>query len=246
MKDIGDDRELMAEFAEFKELLRRDLGHAPSLEPATRVADEAAHAHAPGYAAINSGPSPEAPRAEDSWIAVHATEEEFDDEPENEAEGGRRGLFFAAAAIVIAGLAALTWVLGPWNAADPSEDPALATAPPLVVPDAAPAIDSAATQPQDAAPAQETASTPAPSEHANAPLDPVDGASTIGAAAPAEASQSETAAGAAPAGGGAAIGSMGSSIPVPAEAAMAPKLAPLPTTASTPNAAPAEPASPPV
>ena len=139
MMDIGDDKELMAEFAEFKELLRRDLGHAP--EPTA--------APAPGFerpptnAAINPGPSPQAPRAEEAWSAVHATEEEFYDEPEDEREGGRRALFFAAAAVVIAGLAALTWVLGPWSAVGPSEDPALATAPPSAAPEAAESVSAA-------------------------------------------------------------------------------------------------------
>ena len=170
MMDIGDDKELMAEFAEFKELLRRDLGHAP--EPTAAPAQ--GFERPPTNAAINPGPSPQAPRAEEAWSAVHATDEEFYDEPEDEREGGRRALFFAAAAVVIAGLAALTWVLGPWSAVGPSEDPALATAPPLAAPEAAePVLGSAAPQPQDAAPTDdETAKAPALEESAKAPAEP--------------------------------------------------------------------------
>ena len=240
MMDIGDEKELMAEFAEFKELMRRDLGHAPASEPSI-------HERSLSDAAIDQGPSPQAPRAEDSWSALHATEEEFDNEPEDAREGGRRALFFAAAAIVIIGLAALTWVLGPWSAVDPNEDQALATAPPLAAPDAAaPVLDSAETQPQDAAPGRQPANASALDESVKPPLEPVEAASTAGAAAPAAESQSETAASAAPAAGVAGMTPMGSSIPVPAGAAVAPKLAPLPTTAAAPSAAPVEPASPPV
>ncbi|WP_244471436.1 hypothetical protein, partial [Methylocystis sp. SB2] len=220
MMDIGDDKELMAEFAEFKELLRRDLGHAP--EPTAAPAQ--GFERPPTNAAINPGPSPQAPRAEEAWSAVHATDEEFYDEPEDEREGGRRALFFAAAAVVIAGLAALTWVLGPWSAVGPGEDPALATAPPLAAPEAAePVLGSAPPQPQDAAPTDdETAKAAALEESAKAPAaEPASGADLQSEPAPsAGAAMMPTNPAAAP---------LGATIPVPTGAAAAPQLAPLPT-----------------
>ncbi|MBM3642697.1 MAG: hypothetical protein FJX15_15665, partial [Alphaproteobacteria bacterium] len=119
--EIGDDKELMAEFAEFKELLRHDLNQTTaSAAPPVKGLERG-----PKTAAVDQGLSPQAPRAEEAWSALHATEEEFLSEPEEELEGaGRRGLFYAAAAIVIMGLAALTWVLGPWAKTNTSEDPA--------------------------------------------------------------------------------------------------------------------------
>ncbi|MGB5085895.1 MAG: hypothetical protein WBO09_15135, partial [Methylocystis silviterrae] len=230
MMDIGDDKELMAEFAEFKELLRRDLGHAP--EPTAGPGQ--GFERPPTNAAINPGPSPQAPRAEEAWSAVHATDEEFYDEPEDEREGGRRALFFAAAAVVIAGLAALTWVLGPWSTVEPSEDPALATAPPLAAPEAAePVLGSAAPQPQDAATTDEAAAkAPALEESAKAPAEPAPPAAAAAESASGADVQSETApaAGAAMTPPNPAAAPLGASIPVPAGAAAAPQLAPLPMT----------------
>ncbi|TXT42391.1 MAG: hypothetical protein FD139_3638, partial [Methylocystaceae bacterium] len=225
MMDIGDDKELMAEFAEFKELLRRDLGHAP--EPTAAPAQ--GFERPPTNAAINPGPSPQAPRAEEAWSAVHATEEEFYDEPEEEREGGRRALFFAAAAVVIAGLAALTFVLGPWGAVQPSEDPALATAPPLAAPEAAePVLGSAA--PTDVG----AEKTPALEESAQAPAEPAPPTAEPASGADLQ-SEPAPSAGAAMTPLNPAAAPLGATIPVPSGAAAAPQLAPLPTAATAPT-----------
>ncbi|MEF3368081.1 hypothetical protein V3H18_16220, partial [Methylocystis sp. 9N] len=62
MTDISDDKELMAEFAEFKELLRRDLGAAapPPEAPVVSAID-------PEPAATQkASPAPQPPRAEEA------------------------------------------------------------------------------------------------------------------------------------------------------------------------------------
>ncbi len=163
MTQICDDRELMAEFAQFKELLRRDLGQTgPAPEPLTQTgatSPSAPHAAGsePGGAAQQA---PEAPQINE-WESARDWREPPALAPiDAESGGGRKRLFYLAAAVVVAGVAGLGWALNPWRAG--SEDPALATAPPLVAPDdVAPPANEASTTPS-APPAGENAGAAAP------------------------------------------------------------------------------------
>ncbi|MCX7899143.1 MAG: hypothetical protein N2444_03515, partial [Methylocystis sp.] len=182
MTQIGDDRELMAEFAQFKELLRRDLGQGgPAPETLTQTG-----APAPGAAPENADVAPQAPVSPpvNEWGAARGWSEQptlaaLDAEPDS----GRKRLFYLAAAVVAVGVAGLGWALNPWRAG--GEDPALATAPPLIAPeDVAPPASETATAPT--APADESAA-PAPAD-ANAPPPAAvstDAAATAPAAQPA-------------------------------------------------------------
>ena len=93
--DIGDDKELMAEFAEFKELLRRDLGQRPSQRLRRLRASSAAN-----ECSDRSGSFSSSAARRGSLERGPCDGGRIYDEPEEEREGGRRALFFAAAAVV--------------------------------------------------------------------------------------------------------------------------------------------------
>jgi hypothetical protein len=212
MNRQGDDQELKAAFAEFKELLRRDSefsavaeSEAPevSLTPEIRLAPEisfasesaAAPVPPPLFAAEQepfrvAAPSRAAPRVSQATAippearraAPVAEDALFVSEPE--AGGGRRKLIYLSVAVVVAGLAAMGWTLSTWRG--PAEAPSIANVAPPAELDAGAPPSEAATLEQ---PATNTAPAPAGSEKAEAvPLPGVDApAAAETAAAPAPA-----------------------------------------------------------
>ncbi|KAF2990514.1 hypothetical protein OGR47_02190 [Methylocystis sp. MJC1] len=179
MTQQADDKELMAAFAEFKELLQRETepvgaskAPAVSLALETNVATrDGAALEAPRLLAVdapvarapahNSAPPPIAPAlsAADGWSAIPSDEAEAI-ASENETGGGRRKLIYLSVAVVAVGVASLGWTLTKWR---PAEDPAVAD---LSLPAEPEAADQAALEPpaavdpmKDALPAVEAATT---------------------------------------------------------------------------------------
>lgn len=164
MTQHSDDKELIAAFAEFKELLRRDSGpgvdapgqsaapivtpHPPS--PAAKAPDVAAPKlrmaepdHASGAAFAPT--LPQAPRADESWRAARSDEIAFSADGE---ERSRKKLIFLSAAIVVVGLGALGWTLTHAPNGGASDASAVAEA---AAPEAEPAAEAVAAAPQPSA-----------------------------------------------------------------------------------------------
>ncbi len=159
MNQRGDDKELKAAFAEFKELLRRETepvgaSQAPevSLEPQFDGGRD--HGSAPGLYAQRSEaaprvaaarpPAPAAPRARetgsrDGAEAFAATDAE---------SARRRKLIYLSLAIVVAGLAGLGWTIAKGSRV--AEEPAIADiAPPEEPPSLAPDANQASLEAPD-------------------------------------------------------------------------------------------------
>lgn len=213
MTQQADDKELMAAFAEFKELLQRETepvgaSKAPAvslaLEANAATPDGAAleaprlvavDAPAPRAPAHNFAPPPIAPAlgAADGWSAASSDAAE-PIASDDETSGGRRKLIYLSVAVVAIGVASLGWTLTKWR---PAEDPAVADLSLPAEPEAStPGADQAALEPpaaepaKDALPAVEAATT----NNAEAPPPPVTEAPAREQAQPAEAPTPETAA----------------------------------------------------
>jgi hypothetical protein len=162
MNQQADDKELKAAFAEFKELLKREMEPVgASVAPAVRLGPEAADAPHIGAAspaprlhqvgAESFEPPPIAPafHAVDDWSAEPSVE---DFAPEGETSGGRRKLIYLSVAIVVIGLAGIGWTLSDWRA---TEEPAVAD---MALPaESEPAADQAALEPPVADSARDAA-----------------------------------------------------------------------------------------
>ena len=139
MSEQGDDKELMAAFAEFKELLRRDAGQpgdAPSAAPEVSLAPEvgvSAETVSPAVAPIlhvsELGADSAAPvfsypqDANDAWSAAPSPDEALylSEAP----TGSRRKLIYLSVAIVIA--ASRVWPIRSPHGASPLTSPPLRT-----------------------------------------------------------------------------------------------------------------------
>lgn len=267
----GDDKELMAAFAEFKEMLRRDVEPvvddpsrpaAPPIMPERHAAPPAHAAPAPEVAApkLRVGEPdralagsvapkiPTPPRPDESWRPSRPSENVVFAAPDDDDAGRRRKLIYLSASIVVVGLAALGWTLA--QGRGPQDQQAAVAR--IAEPEAAPVAESAATeQPRADAAALDTLadhasdpakdSAPPPIEAATAPVDP--SGKTPAAGPTATTGEAATVAPALKAAPAASTASLQSAAPLESKLSAPEPAAPPRPKAAAPAAAPEAPAA---
>ncbi|MDJ0449330.1 hypothetical protein [Methylocystis sp. JR02] len=171
MTQQADDKELMAAFAEFKQLLQRESEPVgASAAPAVSLAPEA-NAATPEGAALEAprlfaadapiarplanhfAPPPIAPALSGSegWSVASSGEGEAT-VAEHAGSGGRRKLVYVSLAVIAIGVASLGWTLTKWR---PAEDPVADLSLPAEPEALAPGASEAALEPPAAEPAKD-------------------------------------------------------------------------------------------